>query len=164
MKRILDSPDDFERIAGFVKDKIGYGNIQSNAVAVGLELDAKIIAGVIYSDFNGSNITASIAGEGKQWLNKEFLWYIHYYPFVQAGAKRITACVEQSNIVSQQFVLRLGFELECVMEKAGRTGDLLIYRMFKENCRYLERHHVIRKILTPSLTRLHRSRTSDRRR
>lgn len=140
MKRILDKPEDYQRIADFVCEKIGYGRKTDNYTAIGLEGCGKLVAGVIYSDFNGSNITAGIAGEGN-WLTREFLWFMFYYPFIQAGASRITACVETNNLQSQRFVEKLGFELEFSMKRAGRFGDLLIYRMFRENCKYLERHH-----------------------
>lgn len=146
MKRIVDSQEYWPRIAEFVSDQIGYGRKTDNFTAIGLMEDEKIIAGVVYSDYNGSNITAAIAGVGKNWLTREFLWFMFYYPFCQAGAKRLTACVEQTNIVSQQFVEHLGFELEFAMKDAGKTGDMLMYRMFKKDCRYLERRNDRKKI------------------
>lgn len=141
MKHIIDRPEDWPRIAEFVANRIGCSRKTDNFTAIGLESDDKLVAGVVYSDFNGSNITAGIAGDGKQWLTPEFLWFMFFYPFVQLGVKRITACVEQTNLVSQQFVTKLGFSFESRMERAGRTGDLLVYRMFREDCRYLERRH-----------------------
>lgn len=141
MRRILDKPEDWPRISEFVAEKIGSRPKRDNFTAIGLEDDDKLVAGVVYSDYNGSNITAGIAGEGRNWMTREFLWFMFYYPFIQAGAKRITACVEQTNIVSQQFVEKLGFELEFAMKDAGKTGDLLIYRMLRKDCRYLERRN-----------------------
>ena len=141
VKRILDKPSDWPRIAEFVANRIGYSRKTDNFTAIGLESNDNLVAGVIYSDFNGSNITAGIAGDGKHWLTPEFLRFMFFYPFVQLGVKRITACVEQTNLVSQQFVTKLGFSFESRMERAGRTGDLLVYRMFPEDCRYLERRH-----------------------
>lgn len=138
---ILDQPKDYNRIADFVIGKIGHGRKTDNFTAIGVEKDGKIVAGVVYSDFNGRNILAGIAGEGKHWLNRDFLWYMFYYPFMQAGVERITARVEANNLQSQRFVEKLGFELEFSMERAGRFGDLLIYRMFREDCRYLERRN-----------------------
>lgn len=141
MKRIICVPEDWPRIAAFVADQIGCSRKTDNFSAIGLESDDKLMAGVVYSDFNGSNITAGIAGVGKRWITPEFLWFMFFYPFKQLGVKRITACVEQTNTVSQQFVAKLGFVFESRMERAGRTGDLLVYRMFREDCRYLERKH-----------------------
>ncbi len=138
MKRILDHPSDHPRIAEFVASRIGCGRKTDNFTAIGLADDDKLVAGVVYSDWNGRQITAGIAVDGKS-LTREFLWFMFFYPFKQLGVERITACVEQGNYPSQQFVTRLGFELESVMQRAGRTGDLLVYRMFRENCRYLEK-------------------------
>jgi RimJ/RimL family protein N-acetyltransferase len=140
VKRILYKPEEWPRIAEFVASRAGGSPKMDNFTAIGLADDDKLIAGVVYTDFNGSQITAGIAIDGKC-INREFLWFVHFYPFVQLGVKRITACVEQGNSASQQFVTRLGFKLESVMERAGRTGDLLVYRMFREDCRYLERPH-----------------------
>ena len=139
MKRILYQPEYFKRIGKYVYDRIGFQGDPFNFTAIGIENDGEIAAGVIYSDFNGSNITASIAVDGV--LTPEFLWFMFYYPFMQTGAKRITACVETNNFKSQRFVERLGFELEFSMRRAGRFGDLLIYRMFPEDCKYLEKRH-----------------------
>lgn len=141
MKRILDKPEDYDRIADFVVGKIGHGRKTDNFTAIGLESDDKLVAGVVYTDFNGNNILAGIAAEGKHSLNREFLWFMFYYPFIQAGAQRITACVETNNLQSQRFVEKLGFELEFSMKRGGRFGDLLFYRMFREDCRYLEMRH-----------------------
>jgi RimJ/RimL family protein N-acetyltransferase len=141
VRQIVDHPSWWPAIAQFVAERAGGAPRTEGFAAIGLVDSGKLIAGVVYSDFNGSNITAGIAGDGKSWMTREFLWFMFHYPFIQAGAKRITACVEQTNVVSQQFVTKLGFELEGVMERAGKTGDLLMYRMFPENCRYLERRH-----------------------
>lgn len=142
MKRILDQPEDWPRIAEFVAKKIGCSPNRDNFTAIGLAEGDKLVAGVVYSDFNGSNITAGIGVEGKFSLTPDFLWFMFFYPFEQIGAKRMTACVEQTNIVSQQFLEKLGFTFEHRMERAGLSGDLLMYRMFPEECRYLERRNV----------------------
>jgi len=141
MKCILDKPEDYGRIADFVIGKIGHGRKTDNFTAIGLESDGNVVAGVVYSDYNGNNVLAGIAGEGKHWLTREFRWYMFYYPFIQMGVERITVRVETNNLQSQRFVEKLGFELEFSMKRAGRFGDLLIYRMFREDCKYLERRH-----------------------
>ena len=141
MKKIVDHHSWWPAINKFVNDKIGGSRFDDNYTAIGLIDNDKLIAGVLYSNYNGPNIVASIAGEGKRWLTREFLWFMFYYPFEQLGVKRITTCVEQANVVSQHFTEHLGFQIEVIMKDAGRTGDLLMYRMFKDECRYLERQH-----------------------
>lgn len=106
--------------------------------AIGRLRDGKIVGGILYEDFNGANIMCHIAGEGRQWLNREFLWAIFHYPFEYLGASRMTAPVASVNQACRRFVEHLGFTQECVMEGAHPQGDIIIYRLKAEDCRWLE--------------------------
>lgn len=106
--------------------------------AIGRVKDGRLIAGVLYEDTNGVNIFCHIAGEGR-WANKHFLWLIFHYPFVQLGLKRITTVVDPDNEASQRFCTRLGFDLEAKLKDSHPLGDLWVFRMFKNDCRWLER-------------------------
>jgi RimJ/RimL family protein N-acetyltransferase len=45
--------------------------------------------------------------------------------------------VEADNHASRCFCTNLGFTAEAVLQKAGREGvDVIIYRMFRQECRY----------------------------
>ncbi len=143
MKRIVTEPK--EAIAKFVADGIGHVHGYQNYSAIGLEQDGKLVAGVVYTDFNGRNITAAIYGVGKKWLNREFLWFMFWYPFEQAGAERITATIEVFNKESHNLVQRLGFTHEATLQRAGRFGDLCVYRMFRDDCKWLKELRYVRK-------------------
>lgn len=130
---VCDNP---ATIARFVADGVPCDFTGRNISAIGLERDGKIIAGVVYSGFNGSCITADIRGIGR-WANREYLRAIFDYPFLQAGVKRITAVVESDNETSQKFVKHLGFVHEATLRHAGRSGDLLVFRMFRDECKWL---------------------------
>lgn len=98
----------------------------------------RLVAGVAYADWNGPNIVCHIASDGsKKWLTRTFLWTIFDYPFNQVGAKRITVCVGQGNKDSIRFVTHLGFTHEATLADAHPTGDLLIFALRRENCRWL---------------------------
>lgn len=129
------------RVADFVAAKIGNGNTFANYAAVGLEKDGELIAGVVYSEYNGSNVFMHVGATGKRWLTREYLWFCFYYPFEQMGVKRITGVVEEGNIAARMFDEHLGFQLETRLQDAGRSGDLLIYRMFKDECKFLRKPH-----------------------
>lgn len=137
MRQIIT--DENERVSQFVAKRIGLNRDFASYTTVGLEKDGELIAGVIYTEYNVSNIVCHIGAVGKQWLDREYLWYIFYYPFMQMKVNRITVVVESDNFESQRFVKHLGFELEATLKDAGRSGDLLIYRMFKKDCRFLEK-------------------------
>lgn len=93
---------------------------------------------VLYDNFNQANVNMHLAAvPGKRWLNREFLWYCFYYPFMQLGVKRVTGIVAASNLEARKFDENLGFTLEATLEDAHPDGDLLIYKMTREQCRWL---------------------------
>jgi hypothetical protein len=90
-----------------------------------------------FSDFNGTSILMHCAGEGRNWLNREFLWFSFYYPFVQLGAKKLISPVEAGNAVCRRFIEHIGFSLEATLTDCAPAGDLLLYTMGKDQCRWL---------------------------
>ena len=106
-------------------------------IGIGWQRDGRIIAGVAYADWNGPNVVCHIAAEGKRWATRQYLWTIFDYPFNQLKVKRITVCVGEGNSASNRFVLHLGFTLETTLKDAHPTGDLLVWRMFREDCKWI---------------------------
>ena len=107
-------------------------------IGIGWARAGKLVAGVVYADWNGPNVVCHIAAEGKYWATREYLWTIFDYPFNQLKAKRITVCVGEGNTDSRRFVEHLGFTLEAELAGAHSTGHFRIYRIFRDECRYLK--------------------------
>jgi hypothetical protein len=101
-----------------------------------LDENGVIVAGVIYDEWTGTNFMCDIAGQGN-WASKLFLSIIFDYPFVRAGAKRITARVKSTNEKSIKLVTKMGFKLESRLTQAIPDGDFLFFVMFKEDCKYI---------------------------
>ena len=134
--KIVDNkPERIGRFVGLAIESKGW----SPFTAIGLEKNGILIAGVVYDNYNGKNIFAHIAATGRHWLNKEFLWYMHHYPFMELKVSRVTGMVSEKNKDAIKFIEHLGGELESKLEKAHPDGDLLIYRMFKKDCKYLRK-------------------------
>lgn len=112
----------------------GYGLSQG----IGWERNGELIAGVVYNEYNRVNINMHVAAKGKHWLNRTFLWTAFDYPFNQCGVKRITAFIEDENEEAIRFDEHLGFEYETRMKGAYANGDLLIYVLWKDKCRWLD--------------------------
>lgn len=106
---------------------------------IGLATDSgEIVAAVLYTDYNSANINMHISAvSGKRWLIREYLWYCFHYPFVELNCKRITGIVGSDNLQAQKFDENLGFTLEATLKDAHPNGDLLLYVMRKEDCRWL---------------------------
>lgn len=106
---------------------------------IGLIKNDELVAGVIYDDYNGSNIWMHVAANpGKQWLNRQFLYAAFAYPFKQLTCNRVTGWVEAKNSDARRFDEHLGFKQEAVLSGAAQGGgDVIIYRMFKDECRFI---------------------------
>lgn len=111
----------------------------SGMQGIGLEKDGDLIAGVLYEGYTGHNIWMHVAAEpGGKWLNKAYLKTCFAYPFLQLGCDRVSGWVEASNDQARRFDEHLGFEQEAVLSRAARDGgDVLIYVMWREECRFL---------------------------
>lgn len=117
-----------------------FGNYGA-AVGIGWE-EGELRAGVVYNDFNGANLCMHVASDGtKQWMRREYLWTCFDYPFNQAGVKRITGLVGEGNYDARQFDEHLGFKLETRLRGAHPTGDLLVYVMWRDDCKWLRLNH-----------------------
>lgn len=122
----------------WVCERTGGEWVHGMDTTIGLADGDELIAGVVYSDWNGANIFMDVAGvPGKRWLNREFLWMAFHYPFMQLRCKRVSGVVAADNLPARKFNEHLGFTLEAVLEDACPTGDLLVYRMRKADCRWL---------------------------
>ena len=97
-----------------------------------------LIAGVLYEDWNGAQIICHIAGVGNWSSCRAYMRAIFAYPFRQLKAKRITAPVASCNLKAQRFVERLGFVRESTLTDAHPDGDIFIYKMTPDKCRWLK--------------------------
>ena len=107
-------------------------------IGIGWRKNGEIVAGVAYANWNGPNVECHIASDGtRRWMTREYLWTIFDYPFNQLKCDRITVCVGEGNVASTRFVKHLGFTLEAKLEGAHPTGALLIFRLFRQDCRFI---------------------------
>jgi RimJ/RimL family protein N-acetyltransferase len=98
----------------------------------------KIAVGVLYNWFTTGNICMHIATDGlRRWIPRDYLWTSFRYPFWQLGCRRVTGLIDEHNLEARRLAVHLGFELETRLSQAMSDGDMLVYRMWKEDCRYL---------------------------
>lgn len=112
----------------------GYGL----SAGIGMEKDGDLIAGVVYNEYNHVNINMHVAAVGANWMTREYLWMCFDYPFNQLKVKRISAFIEDENEDAIGFDEHLGFQYETRMKDAYVNGDILIYVMRREDCRFLD--------------------------
>lgn len=114
----------------------GYApNIQQ---AIGLELQGQIRAGVIFENWNQRSIVCHIAATRLSW---EFLHAIADYAYNRCGVHKIIAPVDSDNQRAIRAVGKMGFMLEAKLRDATARGDLLLFTMTRQQCRYLGEKH-----------------------
>lgn len=127
---IWDRP---EIINTYVGDNGGGYCAPGTFSALGWARDGEIVAGLVFYDCNGSHCLVNIAITGKRFppgLLKAGLFYV----FSQIKLKRLTFLIEEVNLPSQNLVTRLGAIPEATLRDAGKTGNMLIYALFPEDC------------------------------
>jgi len=140
VKHILTGHDNV--VGPWVASRVGTVWAPECSTTIGLfSTQTGLQAGVIYEGYNGANIGAHIASvPGKSWPTRNFLRFIFYYPFEQLKVKRITGMVASCNEAAVEFNKRLGFKQEAVLKDAHPQGDLLVFVMRREHCKWLQLH------------------------
>ena len=127
-------------IAHFVALRQGKPELESwgHYSALGLVRGDRIVAGVVYNNWEAQNVCAHIGAiEGRHWLTRSFLHAMFAYPFVQCGKRRITALVAKRNKTARKFVDNLGFVYEGSLRHYYGNDDLIVYGLLRERCRHL---------------------------
>lgn len=135
MKRVVW--DESIRVGDWVCNKLQCAFDSKTCTAIGLERDGELIGGVVFDHYNVQSIAMHVASSEENWLTRDFLRAVFGYPFGQLGVKKIIGLVDSNNHQARKFDENIGFQLEAVIKDAGRTGDLLIYSMTLQQCRFL---------------------------
>ena len=130
MSRIVSNA---EQVGPWVAKKI-FGP-WTGCPAIGLERDGRMVAGVLYENWNRRSVTCHIAIEGL--MTPAYLGAIFHYPFVHLGCEKIIAPIAEGNEESIRFVTNLGFTEEARLLDAHPDGALILFTMERNACRYL---------------------------
>lgn len=136
--RIVSNP---ARVWAFVREQVPVES-SSGMRGLGLERDGKLVAGVLYEGWNGHNVWMHVAITPGARITREYTRYCFHYPFVELGCRRVSGYVEASNAAARRFDEHLGFRQEAVLRGAASDGgDVLLYVMWREECRYVQVSH-----------------------
>lgn len=102
---------------------------------IGLYKDDVIRAGVIFENWNGRSLVAHMAVNGR--ITRRYLFVIFDYAFNRADVEKVILPVQSTNAQSIKFVLNLGFQEEAKIRDAAPGGDILLFTLAKQNCRFL---------------------------
>jgi RimJ/RimL family protein N-acetyltransferase len=93
---------------------------------------------VVYDDYEpGGSIKMHTAIADPKYVSRRAIFAVFEYPFYQLGVKKVLATVNSENYAALTLDLRLGFEVEAVIEDAYDVGNMYILSMTREQCRWL---------------------------
>lgn len=114
-------------------------NFGPDAVGFAVMENSILIGGVVLSECNGANVFIHIAGDGP-WLCKKLAYAVFDYAFNVLNVKRITSFVNDDLPQAERLNKLVGFTLEHTMPDAHVNGDTYIYRMLRNECRWVGGH------------------------
>jgi hypothetical protein len=104
--------------------------------------ESRLLGGVIFQDCTGpgGSVCLHCAGFLPRWLNRGMLWHTFHFAFNTVGVKKVIGHVPASNYNAMQLDLHLGFTLETTVADVypGPNGDLFVFSMYREACRWLD--------------------------
>lgn len=102
--------------------------------------NGELLGGVIYENYTGpgGSIEAHIASLAPRWLNRDFLFIMFDYPFRQLDCKQAFVRVAANNEKSLHWCHSLGFKEYVRIEDVFPDGDMILLRMKREECRFLD--------------------------
>lgn len=136
MKRILTGQEDL--FGPWMMARMGGQWFPGRGSIIGLWEDGiGPIAGCLYEGCNGASLSVHLTGVGKKWMNREYLWFCFHYPFEQLKINKLIGLVESDNHEAIRLNEHFGYKLEATLKDAAPNGDLLIYSMTKDQCKWL---------------------------
>lgn len=134
---LLTGADD--EVGRWVVSRIdGFDNwIPGMGRSLGFTYGERLIAGASFFRDNGINCEVAFASEDPRWLNRESLRLLFEYPFRQLKLRRLTAIADSGNHASLKLIEALGFTQEATLLRATEDGDLIVFRLLAEDCRWL---------------------------
>jgi len=128
---------DSKRIGPWVCEKAGGRWVEGNP-AIGIEKDGKLVVGVTYDGYTGSSICIHSRCDDATATTREFYRIIFDYPFNQLKVKRLTGLVSSNNHQAKRVDEKLGFKYEATLRDYFPDGDAIVYKMHKEDCRFIK--------------------------
>lgn len=119
-------------------------SIQSDFAEVTMEVISRseggeLYGGVIYENYTGKggSVLVHIAGFKPNWINRDMLYIMFDYPFRQLDCKQAFAQVAAKNTVARAFCKSVGWEEHVVLGGVFPDDDMILLRMKREDCRFL---------------------------
>jgi hypothetical protein len=138
--RLVFGQDD--QVAKWVSENIGIVMVPPY-VAIGGTRDGRTLCiGVVFNDYNKSNVEISLYGPGA--LTRGNISAIYQYAFNQLGVNRVTAKTRRTNKRMQKLLPKFGFKYEGTSARyfgPSKADDAIRFVLFPEEAEKRIRHY-----------------------
>lgn len=121
-------------VGEWVVSKFG-GTLHPTAQAIGFVRDGKLIAGVVYEGWNQRSIVCHISIEGA--VPRHFMKAVSEYAFITCGVHKVIGPITSGNEKAIKNAIRIGFTEEARIKDAAPDGDIILFTLTADRCRYL---------------------------
>lgn len=147
--RLLAGPRINDLIGKYVNEGIGDIDVtRTPFVGFGVYThDGSLLAGVVISNYRGTDCEVSVYAESPTWARKGILRKLFEYIYIQLGCVRCTLIVKGTKDTrrTRRFVEGLGFVLEGNLRCAyDGVNDALVYGLLKRDCRFLKENEGVK--------------------
>lgn len=110
-----------------------------NMEVISRSVNGILVGGVVYENYTGKggSILAHVAGFSSNWIDRDLLYIMFDYPFKQLDCKQAFGQVAAKNEVARKFNKTLGWEELLTLEGVFPDDDMVLVRMKREDCRFL---------------------------
>ena len=132
MARLSDLLINDQRTVDYIARKTGHHTWEHQA-SIGLLHDGVVVAGFLYDNYNGALCAMHVAADK---FERWFLRMAFDYPFRQLNLKSVYGPIASTNKEACALAERLGGKLHTVIPEGHPDGDLCIYLMRRDECRF----------------------------
>ena len=124
-----------EPVGQWVAKQTGGIYCAAHAQAIGFERDGKLVAGIIFEDWNGKSIVCHLSIRGH--AHPKFFREIAIYAFGTCKVHKIIAPIGSDKTRMIAMAKKMGFKEEGRIVNAQPLGDIVIFTMTGPDCRFL---------------------------
>lgn len=100
--------------------------------------ESKLLGGMVFTAYTKASIGVHVSGFSPSWINSDLLWVGFHYPFVRLGCSKVLSQVPASNSKALEFNRKIGFSEEARIKDVFPDGDLIVFGMKRDACRWLK--------------------------
>ena len=131
-----------EQIKQWVQNETGMG-IDGDVRCMGVVRDDKLIAGIVYHNYKGFMVEATLVTTDRRWIGKDVVKAFMSYPFEPVssgglGCERFWATTNRKNKKMRKLFEGLGFKYEgCARKAFDGNEDAMIYSILKDENKWI---------------------------